>query len=84
MNDKFVQAQVSSIFPLTNSILQIFLSPDEYIHYEAGQYLKIITEEEAFSFSIANAPLGSHQYELHIRHGRDNPSSTSLISPYKK
>ncbi len=83
MSDKFIQAQVESITPLTDSILQLVLTPDEYIDYQAGQYLQIISNQEALSYSIANAPLGSHKYELHIRHHRDNPNNLPLLAEIK-
>lgn len=79
-----IQARVESITPLTDSILQLILKPDVYIDYQAGQYLQIIHENEAFSYSIANAPLGSRQYELHIRHTRDNPYNQPLFAEIKR
>jgi CDP-4-dehydro-6-deoxyglucose reductase len=79
-----IQAQVISITPLTNSILQLILKPDVFIDYIAGQYLQIIYKNELFSYSIANAPLGSHQYELHIRHTRDNPYNQPLFAEIKR
>lgn len=79
-----IQARVERIKPLTDSILQLILKPDVYIDYLAGQYLQIIYENEAFSYSIANAPLGSHQYELHIRHTRDNPYNQPLLAEIKR
>ena len=79
-----IQARVESITPLTDSILQLILKPDTYIDYEAGQYLQIIYNNEAFSYSIANAPLGSHQYELHIRHTRDSLKNQPLLAEIKR
>ncbi len=79
-----IKARVKSITPLTNSILQLILQPDVYIDYQAGQYLQIMHENEAFSYSIANAPLGSHQYELHIRHTKDNPYNQPLFAEIKR
>ena len=84
MIDKLIQARVECITPLTNSILQLILKPDIYVDYQAGQYLQIIYENEAFSYSIANAPLGSHRYELHIRHARDNPYNQPLFAEIKR
>jgi CDP-4-dehydro-6-deoxyglucose reductase, E3 len=83
MADSIV-AFVEQIKPLTDSVLQLVLKPDVYIDYQAGQYLQIIFEQEAFSYSIANAPLGSNQYELHIRHSRDNPYYQSLFAHIKR
>jgi CDP-4-dehydro-6-deoxyglucose reductase len=84
MRDNIIQAQIESITPLTDSILQLILVPDEYIDYQAGQYMQIIFENEPFSYSIANAPLGSHKYELHIRHSRDNPINERLLAEMKQ
>ncbi len=84
MSAKLIQAQVERITPLTDSILQLILAPHEYVDYQAGQYLQMISGNEAFSYSIANAPLGSHKYELHIRHTRDNPYNQPLLAEIKR
>lgn len=80
MSTQLVSAQVESIYPLTDSILQLSLVPERYIPYQAGQYLQIILAGERFSYSIANAPLGARSYELHIRHSKDNPYNQALLS----
>lgn len=79
-----VTAQVESTLPLTDSILQLTLTPETYIDYQAGQYLQILSQDNAYSFSIANAPLGSHKYELHIRHSVDNPATKTILDNIKK
>lgn len=84
MSQKKIRARVERIAPLTDSIVQLVLIPDDYVDYEAGQYLQIISGKDALSYSIANAPLGSHQYELHIRHSRDNPYNQKLFAEIKK
>jgi CDP-4-dehydro-6-deoxyglucose reductase len=84
MKKQIIKAQVETIFPLTDSIMQLILVADEYIDYQAGQYLQILFAEEQFSYSIANAPLGSHKYELHIRHSLDNPYNQLLFAHIKK
>ena len=84
MSEKIIQAQVEAISPLTDSIVQLVLAPDEFVDYQAGQYLQIVFAEEAFSYSIANAPLGSHKYELHIRHSLDNPYNQQLFAHIKE
>lgn len=84
MNQKHIQAQVEDIRPLTDSIMQMILVPEQYQDYKAGQYLNIIFEDQEFSYSIANAPLGSHKYELHIRHSSDNPYHLALFAHIKK
>jgi CDP-4-dehydro-6-deoxyglucose reductase, E3 len=83
MSDRIVNAQVETISPLTDSIMQLVLRPDEFVTYQAGQYLNILFAGEEFSYSIANAPLGSHKYELHIRHSLDNPYSKQLFAYIK-
>jgi CDP-4-dehydro-6-deoxyglucose reductase, E3 len=83
MADKKTHAEVERISPLTDSILQLIIKPDTYIDYQAGQYLQIMLGDEPFSYSIANAPLGSHTYELHIRHSRDNPYNQPLLDDIK-
>lgn len=84
MKVKTTQAKVVEVSPLTDSILKLVLVPDEYIDYQAGQYLQVQLEEEEFSYSIANAPLGSHRYELHIRHSDSNPYNQRLFSHIKE
>ena len=83
MSEKIIQARVEEISPLTDSIMRLVLAPDEFVEYQAGQYLQILFAEEAFSYSIANASLGSHKYELHIRHSLDNPYNQPLFSHIK-
>lgn len=84
MNSKPIIAHVESITPLTDSILQLVLTPERYIDYQAGQYLEVLTAGDALSYSIANAPLGSHKYELHIRHAKDNTYNQQLLAEIKQ
>ncbi|KTD18691.1 CDP-6-deoxy-delta-3,4-glucoseen reductase [Legionella lansingensis] len=77
-------AQVEQVNPLTDSILQVMLKPEKYIDYQAGQYLQIISADEELSYSIANAPLGSHHYELHIRHSQENVGNQQLLADIRK
>ncbi|WP_131795648.1 NAD(P)H-flavin reductase [Fluoribacter gormanii] len=84
MKEKTIKALVEDISPLTDSIMRLLLTPEKYVAYQAGQYLQILFGEEAFSYSIANAPLGSHKYELHIRHSLDNPYNQRLFAHIKQ
>ena len=84
MKQKKITARVEQVTPLTDSIVQLILDPEEYIDYQAGQYLQISSGGEVFSYSIANAALGSHKYELHIRHCRENPYNQKLFADIKK
>ena len=70
MNMDVTDAEVIECRPLADHILQVILKPVDYLPYAAGQYLKLITPDNAaLSYSIANAPNASKTYELHIRHG---------------
>jgi len=84
MTEQLVEAQVEKIVPLTDSIMHLILKPTFYVDYQAGQYLNILCEDQEFSYSIANAPLGAQHYELHIRHSLDNPYHQSLFAYIKK
>jgi CDP-4-dehydro-6-deoxyglucose reductase len=84
MNEDTVIAHIEKIVPLTDSIMHLILKPERFVDYQAGQYLDILCEGERFSYSIANAPLGSQHYELHIRHSLDNPYNKSLFAYIKQ
>lgn len=84
MKEVTTTAHVERISPLTDSIIELVLAPDNYIDYQAGQYLQISSGDELLSYSIANAPLGSHKYELHIRHDKTNPYNEALFAQIKK
>ncbi|MBA3536261.1 MAG: NAD(P)H-flavin reductase [Tatlockia sp.] len=84
MKKQLILTQVESVNPLTDSILKLILAPDHYVEYQAGQYLDIIFASEELSYSIANAPLGSHKYELHLRHSVDNASNQLLLAEIKQ
>lgn len=78
-----IKARIDSIHPLTDTVLQVMLVPESFIAYQPGQYLQIICQDEAMSYSIANGPLGSGKYELHIRHSRDNAANQALLHDIK-
>jgi CDP-4-dehydro-6-deoxyglucose reductase len=79
IKDLPLMAEVTQVEPLTEHILRVFLTPQHYVNYTAGQYLQILTSEEALCCSIANAPLGAHHYELHLRHSPQNPLHQILM-----
>lgn len=79
IKDLPLMAEVTQVEPLTQHILRVFLTPQHYVNYTAGQYLQILTSEEALCYSIANAPLGAHHYELHLRHSPQNPLHQMLM-----
>lgn len=76
----WTKAQLKEIQPLTNTIVRVVLEPAEYQDYQAGQYLQLKTGDNLAYFSIANAPLGSRLYELHIRHEKKHQSSQNLLA----
>lgn len=78
------KAIIAQTTPLTDSILQVTLAPKHYIEYQAGQYLELLLNDFTSYYSIANAPLGSHHYELHIRHRYDNPADQRLLNEMKR
>jgi CDP-4-dehydro-6-deoxyglucose reductase len=80
---KWISAKVTQISPLTNTIIQVELEPHEYVFYRAGQYLLLKAGAHQAYFSIANAPLGTHRYELHIRHEKKNIFSQELLNHFQ-
>ncbi|NCT57704.1 MAG: NAD(P)H-flavin reductase [Legionella sp.] len=84
MSKEITSAHVTQAIPLTRSLLRVTLTPEHYIPYEAGQYLQIISSIETLFYSIANAPLGSHTYELHIRHTPNNLEHQHILNSLKQ
>jgi CDP-4-dehydro-6-deoxyglucose reductase len=76
---KSTEAKLLKITPLTNTIVLVELEPEEYIPYRAGQYLQLKAGDRQGYFSIANAPLGTQKYELHIRHDQTNLFSQDVL-----
>ena len=73
---------VSGVKPLTDTILQIFLTLSDRLPfpYAAGQYVKLtLSDHQTLPFSIANAPLGNSELEFHIRHTPDNSYTQQLL-----
>ncbi|MCH9690181.1 MAG: NAD(P)H-flavin reductase [Gammaproteobacteria bacterium] len=79
-------AQVTQVTPLTNRLLHVTLTPEQYIHYDAGQYLEIVSPnpDETLYYSIANAPLGSQTYELHISHQPNHIEQQNVLDAITK
>lgn len=84
MKVESVLAEIEFVSPLTDTVLQYFLKPNKYVDYIAGQYLQLMVDNVAYSYSIANAPLGAHHYELHIRHSRQNFNNNKVLDALKK
>lgn len=83
MNAQWTKATPLAVTPLTDTIMQVWLLPDPYRDYVAGQYLQIRQGEEMLSYSIANAPHCAPHYELHIRHQYDNPATRKLLETFR-
>jgi len=67
---------------LSESMKQLILSPatEDHIHYRAGQYIYLMNHQgERQPYSIANAPLGGKQIELHLRQVPSNPFMEQLL-----
>ncbi len=79
-------AEVTQAIPLSNRLLRVILTPEHYIDYQAGQYLEIISSQpkEKLYYSIANAPLGSKTYELHIRHQPNHTEQQHVLDKITK
>jgi phenol/toluene 2-monooxygenase (NADH) P5/A5 len=60
---------VSRLEPLTGDILGIWISVDEPVEFQAGQYLNVYVPgvERPRAFSIASSPHRGNEVELHVR-----------------
>lgn len=84
---QLLACQIVQINPITDKVIQVLMRPLEgkRLNYLAGQYIEIVTPNgEQTPFSIANAPLGGQQLELHIRHTPENIFSHYLLNEIKK
>lgn len=72
---------LSELHTLNGQLYQATLSPTETrLEYLAGQYIEVLLpDEEAKAFSIANAPLGEGEIQLHIQCTADNLYAAKLI-----
>jgi CDP-4-dehydro-6-deoxyglucose reductase len=84
MIEQETKARVVEVNPLTDTILQVVVEPETYIDYQAGQYLQLFHANTSAYYSIANAPMGTHRYELHIRHGRDRETDKCWLDEIKQ
>jgi CDP-4-dehydro-6-deoxyglucose reductase len=76
-----ILAPAIQVKPLTATVLQVFLELSSPVNYAAGQYLEVVMADgKQVPLSIANAPLGSRQIELHIRHTPENALNMKLVS----
>lgn len=87
-NTKSLLCNIISAHPLTDKVIQLMIEPSnkrQRFNYLSGQYLKLILPNQPeMPFSIANAPLGSKQIELHIRHTAENHYSHVLLDHIKQ
>jgi CDP-4-dehydro-6-deoxyglucose reductase len=67
---------------LSQKMQLLILSPsdEDHIHYRAGQYVNLINSRgQKQAYSIANAPTGGRQIELHLRHAPGNEFTQQLL-----
>jgi len=82
-------AKISTATQVATEIWRLLIEPiTPLFTYRAGQYLLLgQTDMEAGSqaqaYSIANAPLGAHHVELHVRHHTDTPFTQSILDAAK-
>ncbi|GAB2700707.1 NAD(P)H-flavin reductase [Aliiglaciecola aliphaticivorans] len=75
-----IRCKVESIEPLTDIVSRVKLAALSPISFKAGQYVKVIMgENDSRPFSIANAPDGSNQIELHIGAGAGNDYAGQVL-----
>ncbi|MFZ4076584.1 MAG: NAD(P)H-flavin reductase [Legionellaceae bacterium] len=79
MSPKVTNASIVARQQLNETTLCLTLRPEVFIPYEAGQYLDIILDKQRLSYSIANAPLGSQTYDLHLRNTPPFNTMKSLL-----
>jgi phenol hydroxylase P5 protein len=71
---------VSRLEPLTGDILGIWISTDEPVQFQAGQYLNLHVDgvERPRAFSFAGSPSTTDEVELHVRLVPDGEATPKL------
>jgi NAD(P)H-flavin reductase len=64
--DARVAARIASLDYLSSDVVRVRLEPDHAFEFQAGQYLTVLRESLARSYSIASLP-GEGAIELHVR-----------------
>ena len=64
---KHIDCHVESLEYYNSDTRRLILTPEQPLHFKAGQYLEVILPDKRCPFSIANAPHVSDSIELHIR-----------------
>lgn len=71
--DAHIAAAITSLVPLSSSVLRVRLRPSQPLEFRSGQYITLIQSDSlARSYSLAGLP-GLGELELHVRlhpHGR--------------
>lgn len=80
---------LTSTQEINSDIIEIILRPqdlDQYINYQAGQYIISKINNITFPLSIANAPTLHENNELifHLRHNQSQPQSQNFLQLLKK
>jgi CDP-4-dehydro-6-deoxyglucose reductase, E3 len=83
--DPLIHCDIISTQPLTDTVMQVIMLPQQKFTYLAGQYTYLVTPDgRQTPFSIANALLGSNRLEFHIRHAPDSDYSRYLLAQIKQ
>lgn len=83
---KTLACRIRSLDYLSPDVLRVVLRlpPNQKFEYHPGQYFDLIGKDALRrSYSVANAPIGDHMIELHIRQVRDGEMSRYLFEEAK-
>lgn len=75
-------ATVSGLERLNANVLRLRLRPTKQFEYQAGQFINLLHQETARSYSLASLP-GDGELELHIRHVPDGRVSSWIHQQLK-
>lgn len=72
---------IESVVSLGADISEVTLLVPEGVelHFLSGQYLDLLIDERAYSFSIASPPEHERSVQLHIRHDKDNADANAIM-----
>ncbi len=78
---KTLEYQIQQHQVLAENIHQIMLAPltEKALRYHPGQYVKILSDDAAVPFSIANMPNAEQSIELHIHDAKNNVYTKQLL-----
>lgn len=75
-----ISCEITAITPLTPAVYEVALVPDTPIDHKAGQYLKVVmNDDDARPFSIANPANKTSAISLQIGAHPDNPYAWEVL-----